>query len=86
MAQDAEIGKEYEITIQSEQENQYTGPYGQANIGSVLVMIPNAKKDQKYTVKITEVGTNQYTGNRQASCEFQQTAGGDRKGNCLGAP
>lgn len=85
MAQDAEVGKEYQITIESEQDNQYTGPYGQAKIGSIFVMVPNAKKDQRYNVKITDIKPNQYTGNKQASCTFEQI-GGDRKGNCLGAP
>jgi predicted RNA-binding protein with TRAM domain len=85
MAQDAEVGKEYQITIDSEQDNQYTGPYGQAKIGSIFVLVPMAKKDQKYKVKITDIKPNQYTGNKQASCAFEQV-GGDRKGNCLGAP
>jgi predicted RNA-binding protein with TRAM domain len=85
MAQDAEVGKEYQITIDSEQDNQYTGPYGQAKIGSIFVLVPMAKKDQKYKVKITDIKPNQYTGNKQASCTFEQV-GGDRKGNCLGAP
>jgi predicted RNA-binding protein with TRAM domain len=85
MAQDAEVGKEYQITIDSEQDNQYTGPYGQAKIGSTFVLVPMAKKDQKYKVKITDIKPNQYTGNKQASCTFEQV-GGDRKGNCLGAP
>ena len=85
MAQDAEVGKEYQITIESEQDNQYTGPYGEAKIGSIFVLVPMAKKDQKYKVKITDIKPNQYTGNKQASCTFEQVAG-DRKGNCLGAP
>ena len=53
MAQDAQVGKEYQITIESEQENQYIGAYGQAKMGSVFVLVPNAKKDQKYKVNIT---------------------------------
>jgi predicted RNA-binding protein with TRAM domain len=85
MAQDAVAGKEYVITIQSEQDNQYTGPYGEAKIGTVFVLVPNAKKAEKYKVKVTDIKPNQYTGNRQASCTFEQI-GGDRKGNCLGAP
>lgn len=84
-AQDAEVGKEYDITIQTEQSNQYTGPYGEAKIGSIAVDVPNAKKDEKYHVKITEIKTNQYTGNKQASCEFQQQ-GGQRMGMCIAAP
>jgi predicted RNA-binding protein with TRAM domain len=85
LAQDAQVGKEYQITIESEQENQYIGAYGQAKIGSVFVLIPNAKKDQKYKVQVTDIKTNQYTSNKQASCTFEQVDG-DRKGSCLGAP
>ena len=85
MAQDAEAGKEYEVTIQSEENNPYTGPFGQAKLGSVFVMIPEAKKEEKYKIKVTEVKTNMYTGDKQVSCDFQQI-GGDRKGNCIGAP
>jgi opacity protein-like surface antigen len=85
IAQDAQVGKEYDITIESEQNNQYTGPYGEAKVGSVAVDIPNAKKSEKYHVKVTAVAKNQYTGATQASCSFQQT-GADRKGECLGAP
>ena len=39
-AQDAEVGKEYEITIETEEENPYTGPFGQARIGSIVVNVP----------------------------------------------
>jgi len=85
MAQDAQVGKEYDITIESEQNNQYTGPYGEAKVGSVAIDIPNAKKAEKYHIKVTAVAKNQYTGATQASCDFQQT-GGDKKGMCLGAP
>ena len=85
LAQDAEVGKQYQITIESEQENQYIGAYGQAKIGSIFVLVPNAKKDQKYKVNITDIKPNQYTGNKQASCTFEQVDG-DRKGECLGAP
>ena len=31
-AQDVEVGQEYEITIATEEDNQYTGPFGQARI------------------------------------------------------
>jgi predicted RNA-binding protein with TRAM domain len=85
IAQDAEVGKEYQITIESEKNNQYTGPYGDAKIGSIAVLVPNAKKSEKYKVKITDIKPNQYTGDKQASCTFEQI-GGDRKGDCLGAP
>jgi predicted RNA-binding protein with TRAM domain len=84
-AQDAEVGNEYEITIETEEDNQYTGPYGQAKIGEVVVNVPNAKIKEKYSVKITAVRVNQYSQDTQASCEFQQV-GGDKKGECLAAP
>ena len=84
-AQDAEVGNEYEITIETEEDNQYTGPYGQARIGGVVVNVPNAKMKEKYKVKITDIRVNQYSQDRQASCEFEQVDG-DKKGECLGAP
>ena len=85
ISQDAEVGKEYDITIQTEQTNQYTGAYGEAKVGSIAFDVPNAKKNEKYHVKVTDIKSNQYTGNKQASCDFQRQ-GGDRKGMCIAAP
>ena len=84
-AQDHEVGEEYEITIATEEENQYVGAYGQVRMGSVLIMIPDAKVDERYRVSVTEVRTNQYSNERQVSCDFEQI-GGDRTGECIGAP
>ncbi len=84
-AQDAEVGQEYEITIATEEDNQYTGPYGEARIGSVVVNVPDAKVEERYNVRITAIRANQYTGNRHASCEFEQVDG-DREGMCISAP
>ncbi len=84
-AQDAEVGQEYEITIATEEENQYVGAYGQVIIGSIVVMVPDAKVEERYKVRITAIAQNQYSGNRQASCEFEQVDG-DRKGMCNAAP
>ena len=84
-AQDAEVGQEYEITIATEENNQYVGSYGQVRLGSVVVNVPDAKVDETYKVTITEIRVNQYTDERQASCDFEQV-GGDRTGECLGAP
>ena len=83
--QDAEVAEEYEITIATEESNQYTGPYGQVRLGSVVINVPNAKVDEKYTVNITAIRVNQYTDERQASCNFE-LLDGDRKGECLAAP
>ena len=83
--QDAEVGQEYEITIETEENNEYTGPYGAASIGSVVVNVPDAKADERYTVTITAIRSNQYTGDTQASCEFEQVDG-DRVGMCIPAP
>ena len=85
IAQDAQVGKEYDITIQSEDNNQYIGAYGQANIGAVVLYVPNAKKDEKYHVKVTAIAKNQYTGDLQASCDFQQVGGDKRTGMCIPA-
>ena len=84
-AQDAVVGQEYEITIATEEENQYTGPYGQVRLGAIYVMVPEAKVGERYTVMVTAIATNQYSGNRQAACDFKQI-GGDKEGNCLPAP
>jgi predicted RNA-binding protein with TRAM domain len=84
-AQNAEAGQEYEITIATEEENQYTGQYGQVMIGEIFVMVPEAKVGERYTIMVTAVATNQYSGQRQAACEFKQI-GGDKEGNCLPAP
>ncbi len=84
-AQDAEVGQEYEITIETEEDNQYTGPYGQARIGSIVVNVPDAKAEERYKVRITAIAQNQYSGDRQASCEFE-LIDGDRTGMCLPAP
>ena len=84
-AQDAEVGQEYEITIATEEDNQYTGPYGQVRIGAIVVNVPDAKEGERYNITITAIATNQYSGYRQASCEFEQI-GGDRSGMCLPAP
>lgn len=88
MAQDkdAEVGKEYEITIQTEQDNPYTGPFGQAKVGSIVFAVPEAKVKETYKVKVTAIRDNQYTGEKQASCDFQQVGGKNRKGMCLAAP
>ena len=84
-AQDAEVGQEYEITIATEESNQYTGPYGQVRIGAIVVNVPDAKEGERYNIRITAIATNQYSGDRQASCEFE-LIGGDRSGMCLPAP
>ena len=84
-AQDAEVGKDYEITIETEEDNQYVGAYGQVRIGATVVNVPNAKVAEKYHIKITAISQNQYSGNMQASCEFE-LIDGDRKGMSLPAP
>ncbi len=84
-AQDAEVGKDYEITIETEEDNQYVGQYGQVRMGAIVINVPDAKVAEKYKVRITAISQNQYSGNMQASCEFEQVDG-DRKGTCLTAP
>jgi hypothetical protein len=85
IAQDAEVGKEYDITIETEQSNQYIGNFGQAKVGAIVFDVPNAKKDQQYHVKVTAIATNQYTGDKQASCEFHQVGGDKTMGMCIPA-
>lgn len=84
-AQDAEVNEDYEITIETEEDNQYVGQYGQVRMGSIVINVPDAKVAERYKVRITAIRQNQYSGNMQASCEFEQVDGG-RKGKCLPAP
>jgi hypothetical protein len=51
----------------------------------MFIMVPQAKAQEGYTIMISGIATNQYSGNRQAACEFKQIDG-DREGNCLPAP
>ena len=53
-------------------------------IGSIVVNVPDAEVDERYIVRITAIRQNQYSGDRQASCEFEQIDG-DREGMCLPA-
>ena len=48
-AQDVEVGQEYEITIATEEDNQYTGPFGQARIGVVVVNVSMSKWERGIT-------------------------------------
>ncbi len=48
-AQDVEVGQEYEITIATEEDNQYTGPFGQARIGAVVVNVSMSKWERGIT-------------------------------------
>ena len=48
-AQDVEVGQEYEITIATEEDNQYTGPFGQARIGAVVVNVSMPKWERGIT-------------------------------------
>ena len=68
----AEVGQTYEVEVVEEMENQWTGPLGIARIGDVDVPVPNAKKGQKFTVRVTGVETNQWTSRKQASFEVVQ--------------
>jgi hypothetical protein len=54
-------------------------------MGEIFIMVPEAKVGERYTVMVTAIATNQYSGNRQAACDFKQI-GGDKEGNCLPAP
>ncbi len=57
----------------------------QVMIGSIFVMVPDAKVGERYSVRVTAIAENQYSGNVQAACEFA-LIGGTREGMCLPAP
>jgi hypothetical protein len=62
----AEVGQTYDITIEEEQSNEWTGPQGVARLGEVEVRISNAKKGQQFRVEIVGIETNQWTQRREA--------------------
>lgn len=63
---EASVGEIYNIVISEEFENQWTGPLGIANIGDVRVPVKKAKTGDRFTIQITEIGTNQYTKQKEA--------------------
>lgn len=67
---EAKVGETYDVTVEEEFENQWTGALGIAKIGDVRVPIPKAKKGEKFKVKITSVGTNQWTNAKEAKFEI----------------
>ena len=66
MTEVAEVGTVYEIEIAEETSNEWTGPLGIAYIGDVAVPVPEAKKGQKFTIKITGVEPNPWTSQKEA--------------------
>ena len=62
----AEVGQTYDITIEEEQTNEWTGAQGVARLGEVQVRISNAKKGDKFRVEITSTETNPWTQAREA--------------------
>ena len=70
-------------------------PYGTGNFGATGLFakfefdtretVPDAKMEERYTVTITAIRENQYSGDMQASCTFA-LIDGDREGMCLPAP
>ena len=64
-----EAGNTYDIVIEEEQSNEWTGPLGVTHLGDVDVVIPKAKKGDQFRVKVLRVETNQWTGKKQAVIE-----------------
>ena len=62
----AEVGQTYEITIEEEQSNEWTGPQGVARLGDVEVRISDAKKGAQFKIEIIGVEPNPWTGNKEA--------------------
>lgn len=84
-AQDAEVGKKYEVTVAAEVDNPFVGSFGDARIGKIALQIPGAKAGEKYSVTIIAIKENGFTGLQQATCTYEQV-GGDRKGQCNAPP
>ena len=64
MAEEAEVGKTYEVEIVGESTDE--GVFGIAYIGEAKLMVPNAKVGDKVSVKITAVVPNYFTQQKEA--------------------
>lgn len=64
---------------------QYKAPTVRQKVGSVVFDVPNFKKAEKHHVKVGDIKSNQYTGSKQTSCDFNQGRG-NGKGMCSAAP
>ncbi|HEX6513261.1 MAG TPA: hypothetical protein VF157_13240 [Chloroflexota bacterium] len=64
-----QIGQEYEIQIHAEIDIPFAGPNGVTRIGDADVRIPNAKKGEKYRVKVLALGPNPHTGRTEATVQ-----------------
>lgn len=64
MAEDAEVGKTYEVEIVEETTDE--GSFGIAYIGEAIVNVPNAKIGDRVSVKITAVVPNYFTNRKEA--------------------
>ena len=62
-----EIGQTYQVSIEEEFHNQWTGPQGIARIEGIEVRIPSAKVGEQYRVTVTSIGTNQWTQRAEAT-------------------
>ena len=65
----AEIGQVYDVEVVEEMSNEWTGALGIALIEDVEIPIPKAKKGEHFSIKILGVGTNQWTGKKEAQFE-----------------
>lgn len=64
-----EAGNTYDIVIEEELSNEWTGAQGIVHMGDVDIAIPNAKKGQAFKVKVVRIESNQWTGKKQAVIE-----------------
>lgn len=84
----AEIGKTYEVTVTTETGNHFTGSFGEGRIGDVVVLVAEGKVGDKFSVTVTAIKLNGFTGMQQASCTFRQIGGerDGREGQCNPSP
>jgi predicted RNA-binding protein with TRAM domain len=64
-----EVGQVYEVIIEQEDNNPWTGAMGIAKLEDVFVRVPNAKKGEKIKVKILGIENNSWTGTKDARFE-----------------
>ena len=69
-----EVGGLYDLVIDEEFENQWTGPLGIGHIQGRHVQIPRAKVGDRFRVRIVSLGVHRWTGQPDVQVEIESPA------------
>lgn len=68
------VGGRYDLVIDEEFENQWTGPLGIGYIEGHHVQIPHAKVGDRFRVRVVSVGVHRWTGKPDAQVEIESSS------------